>query len=181
MEVSIHPIVDQMAQWWVALVCNKSSRWLKLSEQDRYLLVMDILKRSGHAVEKVLDQKEFLDPPELVSRVFSKKFLELKWRKLQSNSFRQLSEKENALFDAFHSSVGDCVDDTANWQSCIDTLYGIFSAIDANLFAIVGWDEEGCMICKVTSNGDEHFKVGDEYVVSFRDGKIPESMANCLN
>src|SRR5260370_32948900 len=158
MTTSVHPIVDQMAQWWDAYVCTREPRFLKMPTTVRLHAVILALHMSTTFLKQSEDPKTdmlFWDPEEAF-------FTKEKYTRLDKirRSFVEPEGWEDyiLLIGEFGRRVQTSLT-KKHLKECFVTLRALFHPIRNGLCEVVGWNRAGQLELRVTQIGVRKFGV----------------------
>jgi hypothetical protein len=165
MLVSIHPIVDQVAQWIDGKVCWKNKRFQKLPFDLRFYAVLRIAGNYFGAIKhfEPSTETEYWDPSEVAAASWESKKLGKERHRFAIDWDWNVSEElaEEYMGVLFRGLTIKFL------KRCVREVEPIFVPIRQGDAEIVGWDESGRMELAISAQGSRRFKIKkDERFVS---------------
>lgn len=149
MTISVHPVVDQLVQWWDGYACLNDLQYLEIHPDARYHYVLAALEKPMCLNRSTQNSGvELWDPPELA---YVKNF-----ENIRRTDFSASSVTRRALMKRFASQIRPS-DNMGAVAKCWGTLGLTFRPFILGYLTIVGWDHMGRLECKFTRRGSAKY------------------------
>ena len=144
MSITIHPILDQIAQWFDGELCEKNPKYLTLPLHIRHYSVLLSLD-SFELVHRVSETEEAEDWDIPAGWTWA---LQTECRRTIKCDF----ECDMPLIRRYVTSMRRAYTNKRNMK-CLAAIRGLFDPIQDRCFKIVGWDDRSRLELVVTERG----------------------------